>query len=125
MCYNENSVSIEDTYKSIKRRNLVNEKDNPVIKLIAKLLKIPSDENGNFYIEFDIPKNLQIGNISKRKVYPFTSEYYSYLAEFQTNSIYSNFMCMNKENQQAILYLTKALYYNLQYPELFINPDID
>lgn len=119
-CYKLDKDFSEETYKSILKRNLVNVQDNKTIKLVTKILNIPSDKQGNLYIEYDIPQEFKIGNIDKQKVYPFTSDYYSYISEFQSNSVYDNFSCLPYKNQQAILYLTKALYYNQTSPELFM-----
>lgn len=120
LCYEADECFSEETYKSILKRNLANIQDNETFKLVSKLLKIPSDERGNVYIEYDIPKEQQIGNISTHKVYSFSSEYYPYLTEFQNNTVYDNFKCLGTEDQRAILYLTQALFYNQTSPELFM-----
>lgn len=123
LCYEADECFSEETYKSILKRNLANIQDNETFKLVSKLLKIPSDERGNVYIEYDIPKEQQIGNISTHKVYPFSSEYYPYLTEFQINTVYDNFKCLGTEDQKAILYLTQALFYNQTSPELFMHSE--
>lgn len=125
LCYEADECFSEETYKSILKRNLANIQDNETFKLVSKILKIPSDERGNVYIEYDIPKEQQIGNISTHKVYPFSSEYYPYLTEFQNNTVYDNFKCLGTEDQKAILYLTQALFYNQTSPELFMPSDDD
>lgn len=85
LCYEADECFSEDTYKSILKRNLANIQDNQTFKLVSKILKIPFDERGNVYIEYDISKEPQTGNICTRKVYPFSREYYPYLTEFQRN----------------------------------------
>lgn len=123
LCYEADECFSEETYKSILKRNLANIQDNETFKLVSKLLKIPYDERGNVYIEYDIPKEQQIGNISTHKFYPFSSEYYPYLTEFQNNTVYDNFKCLGTEDQKAILYLTQALFYNQTSPELFMHSE--
>lgn len=123
LCYEADEDFSEDTYKSILKRNLANIQDNKTFKLVSKILKIPSDERGNAYIEYDIPEELQIANIFTHKVYPFSSEYYPYLTEFQNNTVYDNFKCLGTEDQQSILYLTQALFYNQTSPELFMHSE--
>ncbi len=123
LCYEADECFSEDTYKSILKRNLANIQDNQTFKLVSKILKIPFDERGNVYIEYDISKEPQTGNICTRKVYPFSREYYPYLTEFQRNSIYDNFKCLSTQNQKAILYLTHALFYNQISPELFMHSE--
>ena len=121
LCYEADEDFSEDTYKSILKRNLANIQDNKTFKLVSKILKIPSDERGNVYIEYDIPEELQIANIFTHKVYPFSSE--SYLTEFKNNTVYDNFKCLGTEDQQSILYLTQALFYNQTSPELFMHSE--
>ena len=115
----------EDTYKSIKKRNIVNISKNETLKIVASILNIPSDENGNLYIEYEIPEELQIGNINKHRVYSYTNEYYSYMTKYDSNSILYSFKHLSKQNQGAITYLTTALYYNISSPELFLPNDIN
>ena len=123
LCYEADECFSEDTYKSILKRNLANIQDNQTFKLVSKILKIPSDERGNVYIEYDIPKEEHGANICTHKVYSFSREFYPYLSEFQNNSVYDNFNCLKTKDQKAILYLTQALYYNQTSPELFIHSE--
>lgn len=123
LCREIDSGFSEDTYKSMRRRNLANIKDNATFKTVAEVLNIPLDDNGTPYVEYDIPDGSQTGGISKHRVYPFTSDYYSYVLEFQTNTVFQNFECLSAENRHAAAVLAESLYYNLYCPELFMPSD--
>lgn len=113
-CKEADECLLEDTYKSMIKRNLANPKDNDTFKLVSKILKIPFDAQGNAYIEY---------NNTTHNTYAFSNEYYSYCTEFQTKSVYENFKCLDKEDQKAVLYLTKSLFYNQTSPELFMHSE--
>ena len=109
----------EDTYKSMCRRNLANVKNNQTFKTVAAVLDIPIDNDGNPYIEYDISNGLQTGGTAKPRTYPFTSDYYSYVTEFQGNTVIENFACLSAQNGRAVATLTESLYHNLYAPEFF------
>ena len=107
-CYDIDPAFSESTFKSIVNRNLKNIKDNPTLQTVAKILNIPSDENGLLYIDYGISKS-----------YPFTDAFYEHMTEFQRNNIYQNFSCLSEKDQNLILTLTHDLYINMFFPELF------
>ena len=104
----------EDTFKQSLKRGVVDISNNQNIQTVIKVLNIPN-VNGIPYIDNDDMLT------KKHKNYQFTKEYYSYIAKYQTGSALQSFMNISEKNQKAIIYLTKALYYNERNPELFEN----
>lgn len=121
-CNEDEKEISSDTYYSIMKRNVVNIKNNKLLKKIIEVLDIPTDNSGNIlFIEHDY-----LSPITKttHKSPAFTHEYYEYLVEFQNNSVYYNFECLDEKNKRAMTYLAKSLYYNQTCSERFmINPD--
>ncbi len=118
----DKSISGE-TYKSIMKRNIVKVKENPTIQILIDVLEIPTYEDGNIiFNENNYPTPTGLKPITLKK---YTNEYKDYIFEHNSGSVYHNFNCLNEDNQKAIIYLTRSLYYNQFAPEQFTFQDED
>ena len=134
----------ENTYKSIMKRNVVRVRNNETLKALVDVLKIPTNESGSvLYIERFCREIVSADQIKKQKKTVklakqdkhikwtiknkklhqilFTSAGSDYILEFQNNSVFSNFNCLDHQNQRAIIFLIKSLYDNQMTPERFMN----
>ncbi|MCI6616729.1 hypothetical protein [Ruminococcus sp.] len=120
-CVKKDECFSRETYKSIMRRNIVKIKENLTIKDLIDVLEIPTDEDGNIiFNENNYPTPTGLTPITFEK---YTDEYKDYIFEFNQASVYHNFNCLNEDNQKAIIYLTRSLYYNQFAPEQFTFQD--
>lgn len=118
------STGIEDNFfKDILKSDRMNIKNNLAVQNIIEFLNIPVDKSGNPYIAKKDIEELygKEDEDFPEKQYRFRDEYYDYIMEFQSNSVYDNFECLSEANKAAVLYLVDALYKNEICPELFEN----
>ena len=116
-----------NTYKAIIKRNLAKPDNNAMIKRLIEVLDIPTDKNGNIIFIKEKHNTISINNkkITCRAILfdRVTKEYFQHIFEFQRNSVFENFLCLEEKNQKAIVFLTRSLYFNQFAPEQFMDDD--